>query len=159
MMLYCSSCQVLVKEGGRCPACGKRKLREAQAEDPVMLMTATETKCNQIAAALDEEQIPHEERVCGLEGIASAYAGKGGISNKNIFVPYGRLQEAIDLMQSIGVTHSEVTAPDGKETAEMSPRKRFFWRAVSVVLFILLIWAVVSITDTAAEWLKSLLYS
>ena len=40
----------------------------------------------------------------------------------------------------------------------MSPRKRFIVRAISVVLFILLIWAVVTMADAAAGWVKSLLY-
>ena len=74
-MLYCPKCQVLVKEGDRCPACNSKKLRDPQEGDPVMLLTATEKKCRRIAGALDGQEIPHEERVCGVEGIASAYAG------------------------------------------------------------------------------------
>ena len=152
-MHYCPKCQVLVKEGNRCPACGGKNLREPEENDPVMLLTATEEKCRRLGAALDDSHIPHEDRVCGLEGVASAYAGEGGVCNKNVFVPYSRLQEAVDLANSIGVTSGE---PD--EAAEMSPRKRFFVRAVSVVLFILLIWVVVTMADAAAEWMKSLLY-
>ena len=52
-MLYCPKCQVLVKEGDRCPACNSKKLREPQEGDPVMLLTATEKKCRRIAGALD----------------------------------------------------------------------------------------------------------
>ena len=151
-MRYCPRCQVLIKEGYRCPACNSNKLREPQEGDPVMLLTATEEKCRRIGAALDDSKIPHEERVCGTEGVASAYAGDGGKCNKNVYVPYNRIQEAVDLMHSIGVTGRE------DEAAEMSPRKRFIVRAISVVLFILLIWAVVTVTDIAAGWVKSLLY-
>lgn len=158
MMRYCPKCQVLVKEGSRCPACNGKHLREPAENDPVMLLTATEEKCRRIGAALDDSGIPHEERVCGVEGIASAYAGDGGICNKNVFVPYSRLQEAVDLMHSIGVTGEDQDSGELDEAAEMSPRKRFIVRAVSVVLFILLIWAVVTMADAAAGWMKSLLY-
>ena len=157
-MLYCPKCQVLVKEGDRCPACNSKKLRDPQEGDPVMLLTATEKKCRRIAGALDGQEIPHEERVCGVEGIASAYAGEGGMCNKNIFVPYDRLEEAVELMYPIGVTGSGKSAEEADEAAEMSPRKRFIVRAISVVLFILLIWAVVTMADAAAGWVKSLLY-
>ena len=153
-MLYCPKCQVLVKEGDRCPACNSKKLREPQEGDPVMLLTATEKKCRRIAGALDGQEIPHEERVCGVEGIASAYAGEGGMCNKNIFVPYDRLEEAVELMHHIGVTGSGKSAEEADEAAEMSPRKRFIVRAISVVLFILLIWAVVTMADAAAGWVK-----
>lgn len=81
-----------------------------------------------------------------------------GKCNKNVYVPYNRIQEAVDLMHSIGVTGREETDGESDEAAEMSPRKRFIVRAISVVLFILLIWAVVTVTDIAAGWVKSLLY-
>ena len=157
-MRYCPRCQVLIKEGYRCPACNSNKLREPQEGDLVMLLTATEEKCRRIGAALDDSKIPHEERVCGTEGVASAYAGDGGKCNKNVYVSYNRIQEAVDLMHSIGVTGREETDGESDEAAEMSPRKRFIVRAISVVLFILLIWAVVTVTDIAAVWVKSLLY-
>lgn len=157
-MHYCPKCQVLVREGNRCPACNGKHLREAEESDPVMLLTATEEKCRRIGAALDGCGIPHEDRICGTEGIAAAYAGDGALCNKNVFVPYGRMQEAIDLMHGIGVTGKDENAAPEEEAAEMSPRKRFFVRAVSVVLFILLVWVVVIAADAAAGWFKSLLY-
>ena len=61
-------------------------------------------------------------------------------------------------MYHIGVTGSGKSAEEADEAAEMSPRKRFIVRAISVVLFILLIWAVVTMADAAAGWVKSLLY-
>ncbi len=82
-MRYCPRCQVLIKEGYRCPACNSNKLREPQEGDPVMLLTATEEKCRRIGAALDDSKIPHEERVCGTEGgCVCLCGGRGKVQQK-----------------------------------------------------------------------------
>ena len=77
-MLYCPKCQVLVKEGDRCPACNSKKLRDPQEGDPVMLLTATEKKCRRIAGALDGQEIPHEDVFAVEKGLQPPMQGKAG---------------------------------------------------------------------------------
>mgnify|MGYP003490638502 FL=1 len=170
-MLYCPKCQVLSTDDKICPSCGSKKLREPEQNDPVLLLTADEAKTEMIEAAFEEHNIPYEERISGLGGPPSIILGKVANTNKNIFVPFGQIDACEELLNGIGILDAEDAeiqkreneaadiqarelADDESESAEMSPGKRFLWRAVSVVLFIAIVWAVVSAADYAAGALK-----
>ncbi len=166
-MLYCAKCQLLC--GSECPCCGNKKLREVQQNDPVLLTTVNEMECDRITALLQDNDIPYEERISGLEGEPSVLFGRYGNTNKNIFVPYSELNKCEELLGNKAV--SEVTGEnltDNMESTDesqgdrtekaMGRRSRMFWRATSVVIFILLVWAVVAGADFAAGWLKNLFH-
>ena len=169
-MLYCAKCQMLCEF--ECPCCGSKKLREVQQNDPVLLTTANGLECDRIAALLQDDNIPYEERVSGLELEPSVLFGRYGNDNKNIFVPYDKLEICEEFLGSEEVTDEDITAEHDsvvqsdiqpKEESEANStneaavrRSRMFWRATSVVLFIVLIWAVVAGTDFATNWLKGL---
>jgi hypothetical protein len=174
-LLYCAKCQSLC-ESESCSCCGNKKLREVQQNDPVLLTTASEMECDRITALLQDNDIPYEERVSGLESEPSVLFGRYGNANKNIFVPYNKLNtceqllgnEATsdisdeDISEEIdrSVQDSMEPADQNKEgTGEAKARRaRMFWRATSVVLFILIIWAVVTGADFVAGWLKDLFH-
>lgn len=164
-MLYCPNCQILCTDGKKCPLCGKKKLREVKPSDPVLLITTGESKCDEIAAALDDNKIPHEERINGL-GIPSSVYGKSSNISKNVFVSYGELEHSKEILRNIGALieteHEEgQTKPlnENKEEdfAPMGRTKRIFARIVSAILFIILIWGVVTAADNIADAVKSLL--
>ncbi|HEX3038566.1 MAG TPA: hypothetical protein VHO94_06200 [Oscillospiraceae bacterium] len=171
-MLYCAKCQLLCESA--CPCCGSEKLREVQQNDPVLLTTVNELECDRITALLQDNDIPYEERVSGLESEPSVLFGRYENTNKNIFVPYDKLQFCEDML-ACGELPDEEIAEENSDFAQsntqpeeesevnsakkvMGRRSKIFWRATSVVLFILLIWAVVAGTDFAAAWLKDLFH-
>ncbi len=156
-MLYCPKCQMLSTDSETCPSCGGKRLREPQAEDPVLLITADETKTEMIEAVFEDNNLPYEERISGLGGPPSVIFGKSTNTNKNIFVSYGELEAATALLNGIGILDSSDMPEQGlgeQDPEELSSRKRTFLRIVSVILFILAVWGVVTVSDYAANGLK-----
>ena len=168
-MLYCPNCQVVSTDDSTCPSCGSKKLRNPEPDDPVLLLTADEAKTERIEAAFEEHQIPYEARIYGLGGPPSVILGRQMSTNNNIFVPFGQLNNCQELLNGIGIINPEDEAflkeekqpkqeePGEEEPPQMSRGKRFFWRAFSIILFILVVWGVVSAADYAAAALKALL--
>ncbi|NLG93729.1 MAG: hypothetical protein GX485_09330 [Clostridiales bacterium] len=167
-MLYCSKCQLLVKdEMRRCPVCSSKKLRTPEQDDPVLLMTASEEKAGMIRAAFRDKGVVFEERSRGIGGPPSTIVGKPSNTDINFFVRYGELHACEDILRGIGIldaSDAELHKPADKtgstdipESApeEMSAGKRFFIRAVSAIVFIFLVWGVVAFADWAAEALKA----
>lgn len=173
-MFYCSTCQMLCES--ECPSCGSKKLREVQANDPVLLVTANEIECGRVTALLEDSGIPYEKRISGLEAAPNALFGDYGSSNKNIFVPYCELERSRELIgctaelsdeqdsheedntiqENTSEEEPEEKRNDEDEARHMSRGKRIFWRIISVALFILIVWAVVSGSDFLANWVKQL---
>lgn len=149
-MFYCLKCQTLNSEK-ICPLCGSKKLREPMPDDPVLLITVDESKAETIESAFKDHGLPYEKRICGLDGPSSAPVGGSAYTNKNVFVPYEKLEAARELLTGMGIADID----DGSE--EMSPRKKVFWRIISAILFILAVWGVVTVADYAANLLKNLL--
>lgn len=168
-MLYCPDCQVLTDET-TCPSCGGKKLRTPEPEDPALLITADEYKSEMIESIFNEHHISYEERISGLGGPSSVIFGKTANTNKNIFVPFSQLDACDKLLNGIGILEvtdaqlqeqelelEEETATEKPEEKEMSRRERFLWRAVSIVLFIVAVWGVVTVADYAANAFKAFL--
>ena len=172
-MLYCPKCQVLAdSDAGSCPACGSKKLRAPEPDDPVLLLTADETKAVMIRSVFQENGMIFIEKDSGFGAPPSMFLGKLPYSNKNIFVAYCDLQAAKELVNGIGIADADDAKLQKKENEEggfepqesapedepaaMSPRKRFFWRIVSAMLFILAVWGVVAAADFIASALKAL---
>ncbi len=165
-MLYCPKCQVLSPDGESCPSCGGKKLREAKAEDPTLLITADEIKAEMIEAVFEDNSLPYEERICGLGGPPSVIFGKSSNTNKNIFVPYGELEAAESLLNGIGILDfsdipeqeiEKEEIDDEQNPEELSQTKRTIFRIAAVILFIFAIWGVVAVSDYAANALKAFL--
>ena len=124
-MLYCPRCQVLVTEEDVCPSCGSKKLRKVEANDPVLLYTADEMNCSMIRAALDENGIPHEERMCGPGAPPSLLYGKMPNALYRIFVPFGAVEHCKRILEEIGVVGENSSEPDSREP-ETNRRKHIF---------------------------------
>lgn len=152
-MLYCPKCQALSMDGVACPACGSKKLREAQPEDPVLLMTAGGEDCGRAVQALQAEEIPCELRMSGAGGPPEELYGRAPGTEKNIFVPYGSLDRCKEVLGSAGMLDESGRLKRNGE-AEMSTPRRSFWRVFSALLFALLVWAAVSLSDHIAEAIK-----
>lgn len=153
-MRYCPRCQVLVKEEDVCPSCGSKKLREIEENDPVLLYSADEMKCGMIRAALDENGIPHEERMCGPGAPPSLLYGKMPNALYRIFVPFGALERCKRILEEIGVLGENNSEPDIREP-ETNRGKHIFYRIMASLLFLGLIYGVVTLADSFIDFLKS----
>ena len=172
-MLYCPKCQLLSgSDADSCPSCGSKKLRAPEPDDPVLLLTADETKAVMIRSVFQENGMIFIEKDSGFGAPPSMFLGKLPYSNKNIFVACRDLKAAKELVNGIGIADSDdaklqkqenegrgfqpqESAPEDAPAA-MSPRKRCFWRIISAMLFILAVWGVVAVADFLANALKAL---
>ena len=162
-MLYCEKCQVLSRDDNVCPSCGGKKLRLPKDNDPVLLYTAGGEEAERIAAALEDAGIPFMKRTLGGGGYIDIVLGQSRSSQVNIFVPYGEVKRAEEVLHGIGVLKDEETEqaavegveaeknPAGKaakkEEIPMSRGRRIAVRIFSALLFLLLVWLVVSVAD------------
>ena len=160
-MLYCPVCQTLLKEGETaCPNCKNKKYREVCPNDPVLLVKANEMDSDRIFAVLQEHEIPYEERMDNQAPVSSVYIGRTAYAYKCIYVPYAALEQSKTLLEAIGVSlqEEEVQQEDRSHEADtMSRGKRFVVRVISAVLFILLVWAVVTAVDSLVAFVKDAL--
>lgn len=152
-MPYCSKCQRLTENTERCPSCGNGNLREVRADDPVLLLSVGETDADAVRAAFDDAGVPHEERMAGPGAPPALLYGKSPIARYRIFVRYGDLEQARDLLLNIGVP-----AEGGGETERGQNRVRLvFSRIVASLLFLGIVAAVVVLADGLIGLLKSAL--
>lgn len=171
-MLYCDRCQVLSEDGKTCPLCGGRRLRPAAAEDPVLLFTAGGEEAERIAAAFDDEGIPHMERIQDGGSASTVLLGRRRFAQTRIFAPFGEIDRARDVMRGIGalkddgkdapVLHdgSPAILPQKASTKEkgapMSRGRATALRIFSIILFLILICAVVMGADAIVAGFKSM---
>ncbi|MGX8702596.1 hypothetical protein [Caproiciproducens sp.] len=166
-MLYCPKCQLLIdSDADRCAACGSKKLREPGPDDPVLLLTTDETNTTMIRSVFQENGIVFVEQDSGFGSPPSILLGSRPFyGNRNIFVAFRDLDTAKELLNGIGIADAqdaklESGSPAPEEEPEpeeepMSSRKRFFWRIVSAMMFILIVWGVVAAADFLANALKA----
>lgn len=167
-MKYCPKCQRVYEDGvQRCEKCRALLGRTASAGDPVLLLSASVLECERVRGALSDEGIPCELRPWGGESSAGVVTGYSPAGSAELFVPFSALERAQQIKADITAEEGEVLLPeegeevsageekkDGESFEEMGRGKRIFWRIISVVLFILLIWAVVAGTDGIVGWIK-----
>ncbi len=124
-MLYCPKCRAVGEEA--CPSCGSRELREPREGDPVFLLERTPAEMEEAVSLLQKGKIPVERESCG--------------EKERLYVPFSSLYDASEALKKL--------------PGRMSAGKRAFWKAFSLVLFLLLICLVVWGTDGLLNWLQS----
>lgn len=168
-MLYCDKCQILSEDEETCPLCGNRRLRPVAANDPVLLFTTWNEEAQRIAAAFDDDGIPHMERVEEGGGASPVLLGRNRCAQIRIFVPFSEIGHARDVMRGIGALKddgkddrklSEKTAKAAPKDMEkpMSPGKQAFVRILSILMFLLLVCAVVFGADAIVGGFKSIFH-
>lgn len=179
-MKYCPDCQRIYEdEVQRCSECRALLGRNVREDDPVLLLSASMLECERIRGALADEGIPCEVRPWGGDFSAGVVTGYSPQGSAELFVPFAALERARAVQSAVTAPEnggqlpgepdeSDETPPEtasegdaaalpaaGEEnTPAMSRGKRIFWRIFSMILFILLVWAVVAGTDGIVGWIK-----
>ena len=88
---------------------------------------------------------------------------EGDLGENNIIVPLAAYNHACDVLIVIGAMKPEdntLTVPEDIKIddldQDMSPRKRFWVRLASIVLFIIIVWIVITATDAGIALFKNL---
>lgn len=160
-MQYCPNCHILCE--GQCPLCGNRRLAEPEEDSPVRLAAFEQPQAGKLEQMLQKRAVPYEKRSALSAENKPAY---------HFYVPFCRWEEAVkvkeiavpqqpDVQKTTEQPQKDQQKPQtyvvkGEEFEVMPRKKRVFWRAFSVVLFILIVIAVVLLSDQAAGWLKNL---
>ena len=163
-MLYCATCQVLVREEECCPVCGSRKLREAEPNDPVLLITADRLEAEAILSAFKDDNIPCEQRDSG-PGSLPTFFPRPSYDNVNLFVPFEAVDRCREILKAMGILDEkkqrrkkEAPEPLEEQTEPLSPARKKILRILSAIAFLLLIFSVVSISDRAVSFVKAIFH-
>ncbi len=158
-MKYCTRCKRIFRqeELTLCPKCSRKLHDDPHHYSPVDIITANGFELERIKAALTDAQIPftvqETARDTGLQILNAAPP-----ENCRVFVPLSFYNDAVELLTGIGAL-SDVEEIDEAESQrlkeerkkedpeEMSPRKRFWVRVFSILLFIALIAGAVFLAD------------
>lgn len=166
MIKYCSRCKKIFEtENAKCKECGKSLIENPAGESPICLIKTGGFELERIKAALESEGIP-----CSIKeaegNVNMKILNEGDVGENCIMIPLAAYNHACDVLVGIGAMKQEdntLTVPDDIKIEnfddEMSPKKRFWVRFASIVLFILIVWIVISITDFGTSFIKGLFNS
>ena len=98
-LMYCSECQHVFDEEGRCPFCGSKRIREPRPEDICFLTDVQPIPATMLQDVLKQNQIP------ALTGstVGAGMAMKAGAVFERIkfFVRYEHLEKAKELVSEL----------------------------------------------------------
>ncbi len=160
-MLYCAKCETLSLDEETCPMCGGKKLRPARPDDPVLLLTTGGEEGRKVCSAFEDAGIPHEARPLGTGGIMKIYTGgPDNVSDVRIFVPYRAVGQCREILTDIGFLDESGTKIPASQEEASSGSQSYNWHVAGKIftafLLILVVVAVVSLSDTLVGFLKSL---
>ena len=163
MIKYCSRCKkIFDTENDKCQKCGKNLIEKPAGESPVCIITPGGFELERIKSALESEGIPCV--IKEAEGnVNMKILNEGDLGENNIIVPLAAYNHACDVLIGIGAMKPEdntLTVPEDIKIddldQDMSPRKRFWVRLASIVLFIIIVWIVITATDAGIALFKNL---
>ncbi|MBQ7657142.1 MAG: hypothetical protein IJS41_11630 [Clostridia bacterium] len=116
MLLYCPDCKRLYEETEKCPACGKRKGREPQAEDVCFLQSVNAIWVEMLSDMLTENGIPFQK----VSSQGAALAMFTGLYNEtfDFYVTFDRYEEAKELTDAFFAQNAEEEPEEEAETEE-----------------------------------------
>ena len=166
MIKYCFRCKKIYDtENNICSECGKKLVEHPAGESPVAIITTGGFELERVKAALEDEGIP-----CSVQearGNVNMKILNNADNGENIImIPLAAYNHACDVLIGIGAMKPQdntLTVPDDikieNTDEEMSPRKRFWVRAGSIVLFIIVVWLAITATDIGISLVKKLFAS
>lgn len=173
-MRFCSCCKRMYRDQKqKCDDCNKNLRDVTDINEPVRLCIVGGTQRAMLCGALNDAQIPYVEQAVMPMGVSNdivtGYDVK--LSNISLLVPYSAMPKAYDIACEIGVCDDTMAtlvdiirqdveqyrAKNGAaDEKPMSPAKRTAIKAVTAILFIIAVCAVVFGTDYIMELIKNL---
>lgn len=168
-MKYCTRCKLIAdNDKDICKKCGKKLISNPNHYSAVKIVTANGFELERIRAALTDAEVSFSvqetKQDTGLQILNSAPP-----ENCNVFVPISDYDEAVSVLAGIGALNDdeipeidEQTQEDinkakkEAENDEMSPRKRFWVKLLSLIGFLIVIAGVVYLTDFLVAFIKTL---
>ena len=175
-MKYCPKCRLVYPDSREQCSCGRilKHYEVLRGDTPVRVARTSGLEKDRITGALADAGIPYSETPVRERNMTEAVAGQESVEWE-LCVPYEALEQAREALYGIGAGAEEepgeeasqlrekpAETPSAKGKAEekksgqweeMSNQKRWFWRILSMILFFLLVWGVVSATD----WVMALI--
>ncbi|MDE6690719.1 MAG: hypothetical protein K2K04_01995 [Clostridia bacterium] len=107
-MNFCENCHI-VSDAERCPVCGSKRLRPVEEDDFCLLTENTAEYGSMLTDIFDEENIPYSAVPYG-----SGLETKLGLPFKNsrLFVPYGSLEAAREIIKQLDRSATEELRED-----------------------------------------------
>lgn len=168
-MKYCTRCKLIFNDNNQniCPKCRKKLISNPSSYSAVKVITANGFELERIRSALTDADIPFSVQQTrsdtGIQILNSAPP-----ENCNIFVPLSSYDDAIEVLVGINAlkdneipeineeTQKEIKkAKADAEKNDMSPRKRFWVKLLSLIAFLLIISGVVFLTDYLMSFVKT----
>ena len=116
MLLYCPDCKRLYDEADKCPACGKRKGREPQAEDLCFLMSINAIWVEMLSDMLTGNEIPFQK--VSAQGAAMAMYTGLYTETFDFYVPFEKYDEAKELTDAFFAQNAEEESEEETEAEE-----------------------------------------
>lgn len=170
-MRYCKKCSYFTKEDNkeRCPNCKQylQKGEPQKSDSVIVIRTGGGIENDRITAALSDAKIPFSLHTAKKQASAEAITGQNNAVT-DILVNFGNYDKAYDLLVGIGaikLENEEIINDDenisDKEKApeefeEMGRAKRNIVRIVSVILFILVVFALIQGVDFVSNTIKGM---
>lgn len=165
-MKYCTRCKKIFRSEDiqNCTVCSRKLIDDPNQYSPVDIVTANGFELERIKAALTDSKIPftvqETEKDTGIQILNSAPP-----ENCTIRVPLGYYTEASELLIGIGALNEaeELSDEDEAKLQEErkkesllpeTPAKRFLSYVMFIIFFILMIAAVIFITDLITPFIN-----
>ena len=116
MLLYCPDCKRLYDEAEKCPACGKRKGREPQAEDLCFLMSINAIWVEMLSDMLTGNEIPFQK--VSAQGAAMAMYTGLYTETFDFYVPFEKYDEAKELTDAFFAQNADEESEEETEAEE-----------------------------------------
>ena len=114
-MYYCENCCAAAEES-RCPVCKRRHLRPARWEDYCYLATRDKLWSEPLKDYLTHSGIPFVAQRCG--GKSLSFYGIAGAEQEKLFVRWGDLAKARELLEALESEEVTILPEDGENWEE-----------------------------------------
>ena len=164
-MKYCTKCERRYTDtnASHCTLCGKALIDNPNHYSPVYVVTANGFELERIKASLTDADIPFSVSQTrddtGLQILNAAPP-----ENSQIFVPLSFYTQTVSILLGIGaLNHADEISEQDEEKLqqerseheeEMSPKKRFWVKLLSIILFIGILAAVVFLADWIGHFIN-----
>lgn len=110
--MYCEKCRRIIEETDRCPACGGRRIREAEAKDTCFLTEQDYVSSGILEDVLKQNGIPFLKKEVMGAGMAIRVGPM--LDRSRFYVPFEQLKAAEEITEELfSAAQEDENGPDG----------------------------------------------